>query len=305
MDWNWFFSSVAQSAAAIVGILAAFIITKILNSQTEYNHNLNEIINLKNESEKLVDKARIRNFQWYNECVRKTRLQDIKDLLEKSKDIGEIKEPGYYYNQYNFSEFDSKSAILEEIKKVIDDYKDELSRPKPFISMPNIKMPFILPWVEINKEREAIYSLFPDITHNVRKISVFINNIKTNPQSSNAINWSIIALIILFYVGVIYPLSFLPLEISKDIHLSFSAFFSILFSIKGVILCPISIIFTVILAYFFRINSRLKYNDAVIKKLEEYTKIENYSEWFKEIAAKTSRRTSDGEAIPNSDLTWT
>ena len=50
MDWNWFFSSVAQSAAAIVGILAAFIITKILNSQTEYNHNLNEIINIKNES---------------------------------------------------------------------------------------------------------------------------------------------------------------------------------------------------------------------------------------------------------------
>ena len=31
MDWNWFFSSFAQSSAAIVGIFGAFLITKILN----------------------------------------------------------------------------------------------------------------------------------------------------------------------------------------------------------------------------------------------------------------------------------
>ncbi|MCH7733340.1 MAG: hypothetical protein IIB44_12675 [Candidatus Marinimicrobia bacterium] len=36
-DWNWFFSALAQSAAAIVGIFAAFIITKIVNNQSTLN----------------------------------------------------------------------------------------------------------------------------------------------------------------------------------------------------------------------------------------------------------------------------
>ena len=36
MDWNWFFSSLAQATAAVAGIFAAFIITKIINLQSEF-----------------------------------------------------------------------------------------------------------------------------------------------------------------------------------------------------------------------------------------------------------------------------
>jgi hypothetical protein len=35
-DWNWFFSSVAQFAAAIVGIFGAFIVTKTLANQSAF-----------------------------------------------------------------------------------------------------------------------------------------------------------------------------------------------------------------------------------------------------------------------------
>ena len=33
MDWNWFFSSLAQSTAAIVGLIGAFVFTKMVNSE--------------------------------------------------------------------------------------------------------------------------------------------------------------------------------------------------------------------------------------------------------------------------------
>lgn len=37
MDWNWFFSSLAQSVAALVGVFSAFVITKIVNNQSEFS----------------------------------------------------------------------------------------------------------------------------------------------------------------------------------------------------------------------------------------------------------------------------
>lgn len=36
VDWNWFFSALAQSFAAIVGLIGAFLATKILNSETSF-----------------------------------------------------------------------------------------------------------------------------------------------------------------------------------------------------------------------------------------------------------------------------
>jgi len=39
-DWNWFFSSLSQSSAAIVGIFGAFIITKILSNNSNFDNNI-------------------------------------------------------------------------------------------------------------------------------------------------------------------------------------------------------------------------------------------------------------------------
>lgn len=38
-DWNVFYSSLAQSTAAFVGLLGAFIITKIINNEQQFNEN--------------------------------------------------------------------------------------------------------------------------------------------------------------------------------------------------------------------------------------------------------------------------
>ncbi len=63
-DWNWFFSSVAQSAAAIVGIFGAFIVTKILANQTAYAEKSRRIQELITLGEKLVDATNRLSFEW-------------------------------------------------------------------------------------------------------------------------------------------------------------------------------------------------------------------------------------------------
>jgi hypothetical protein len=43
MNEYWFFSALAQSTAAIVGIFSAFIITKMISNQSKFNENLSKI----------------------------------------------------------------------------------------------------------------------------------------------------------------------------------------------------------------------------------------------------------------------
>lgn len=46
LDWNWFYSTIAQCSAAIVGFMGAFVIVKIINKETKYyeiKHEIKEI----------------------------------------------------------------------------------------------------------------------------------------------------------------------------------------------------------------------------------------------------------------------
>lgn len=57
MDWNWFFSSLAQSSAAIVGFFGAFTITKILSNETAFSEKKNRLKELLSVAEKIKDDA--------------------------------------------------------------------------------------------------------------------------------------------------------------------------------------------------------------------------------------------------------
>lgn len=53
LDWNWFFSAIAQSSAAITGIFSAFIISKIINNQSSFLKSNNLFIFYENEAKRL------------------------------------------------------------------------------------------------------------------------------------------------------------------------------------------------------------------------------------------------------------
>lgn len=128
MDWNWFFTAIAQCSAAIVGFIGGFIITKILSSEIEYNNItllFDDLNNKINHQKRLIS---IRSFDWYNSRIRENvRRSDKYELLVR-KDDDSI-DYACIMN-LDYSPYDNLSSIKEEIAEDWGSY----STSSPLIS---------------------------------------------------------------------------------------------------------------------------------------------------------------------------
>lgn len=115
-DWNVFYSSLAQSTAAFVGLLGAFIITKIINNEQQFNENKILIEDYIVVANNLKMRLKDRYFDWYNTRLRKKVFEKLEDASYDDKSIL-YKSPESIYEEYDFSEFDQKSEVLVAIKK--------------------------------------------------------------------------------------------------------------------------------------------------------------------------------------------
>lgn len=241
MDWNWFFSSLAQSAAAIVGVFGAFIITKILSNQTVFSEKKNRLKELLAEAEKIKGDAQALSFDWRNKYRLYGAQRDFEKLLN---DGTEENEPEEERSKWKNGNVESIEKMQEAIKFV---------------------------------EREA--------RHHTRLLSDVHNSIKGNPESSCAINIALFLVSVLFCVGVIYPLSFMPTASSNWAPPAFSlqVFCDSTFQLKDIkdaLLIAIFFIFAVIIFMFFLININMKYNTDDIEKIKQFKSIGTYSQYF-------------------------
>ena len=133
----------------------------------------------------------------------------------------------------------------------------------------------------IQEERERIDNLLVRITYQASLNDHLLADLRENPESSQLVSVSIIATLLLFFSGVIYPLSFLPLKPNKEISLSVGAFFDILFSFKGAFLVVLSVIFGSLLVKFFFVNINLRHDKRKMEQLNFFASVENYSLYFK------------------------
>lgn len=115
-DWNVFYSSLAQSTAAFVGLLGAFIITKIINNEQQFNENKILIEDCIVTANNLKMRLKDRYFNWYNTRIREKAFEKMEDNSYDDKNIL-YKSPEIIYNEYKFSEFDQKSEVLVAIKE--------------------------------------------------------------------------------------------------------------------------------------------------------------------------------------------
>lgn len=74
-DWNVFYSSLAQSTAAFVGLLGAFIITKIINNEQQFNENKILIEDCIVTANNLKMRLKDRYFNWYNTRIREKAFE--------------------------------------------------------------------------------------------------------------------------------------------------------------------------------------------------------------------------------------
>lgn len=115
-DWNVFYSSLAQSTAAFVGLLGAFIITKIINNEQQFNENKILIEDCIVTANNLKMRLKDRYFNWYNTRIREKAFEKMEDNSYDDKNIL-YKSPEIIYNEYKFSEFEQKSEVLVAIKE--------------------------------------------------------------------------------------------------------------------------------------------------------------------------------------------
>jgi hypothetical protein len=316
MDWNWFFSSLSQSSAAIVGIFGAFIITKILTNQTTFAEKNNRIKDLIVVAEKIKDDTKSLYFEWYNKLKNSREFEKIEELLENDAKEDVI----HIYHSLNFSIYTSKSVVLQDIENILKERHERLKREQEKTQQNHDTSGFNVNYQglggksvttninlseKLREEREAIERIIRDARHHIRLVSDFLDSVKWNPESSPQIAYSLFLITILFYVGVIYPLSFMPVPTNAVFDLSLSAFIPLLFSLKGALLFAVSLVFTVALFMFFVMNAKMKYSEQDLQHLEALTELGTYSRYFAvmEENEKTRENPEEGQLLqPRSTL---
>lgn len=294
MDWNVFFSTISQTSGAIVGIFSAFLITKIVSNQTTHGQKLGQTSKNLSQSKKLSNETSIRYFKWYGEIKAEDETRKIRDDYEETKELKSAEE---YYEALYLSPFEPKFASFAIIQNEIDKIEAEKKTEEEEIrkqleklgpgrvltrsihtSIPRMMNLDLING--LNKERDLIDDLYVRVQHQADVNKNLLSDLNSESESSNLISVSILAVFLLFFAGVIYPLSFLPLEPNIEISLSLSAFWDILFSLKGVFLALISVIFGGLMVVFYFANRSLSYKTELKSELEKYSEARNYSAYF-------------------------
>lgn len=340
MDWNWFFSSLSQSAAAIVGIFGAFIVSKTLGNQTSFISKSIQLQTMIADCENITAEAKDLYFKWYNEKSRILALDKLSSLIDEDPSILE-QTPDTLLEQLNFSDYDNKEQVLTLISNNIAQYKAKLeqykldlaqaeqeknrisdlsnqggndifsamSRGMAGIAGYNLHQSWPTPpsaspidsiiskqslyaiRPELDRELERIESVRRKAAHQVKLNLNFSKAIQGNPERSGYIAITLALITVLFFAGVIYPVSFMPLMTGQTPSISINAVIPTLLSFKGIMLTIISSIFCAIPAIFLHLNNSFRYNEDQVQTLKRHCTINEYSKYFAYYEVNTTTNT--------------
>ncbi len=231
-DWNSFFGTFAQTTGAFIGIIAAFLISRIIGLT-------DRISNLTDEFDKLINKARTLKIS-FEKC---NFSYVTKRTIENSSSIEKFIKNGEFKNLTD-QEIISKLHDLEELydnpEEIIEAFNHLKSRLKhsPYQILPSASITLAV-LKNIEQEKDKIESLevqvhsLIDLFHGHKTACwiLQINNLKTLKRIS-------LVLLLSFPVLVVYPLHFLPFPINTSPHLSVNPVLILqqLLSIKGLLL---------------------------------------------------------------------
>lgn len=282
IDWNWFFSSFSQSAAALIGIIGAFIISRLLGLGEKINATISQFDNYVIESNKIISSISNRRFHWYTKTM--VRYDDeIKEAIKKGEFENLTKEE--IINKILESDnilYKVDDAIMESFEELYEKHK-----PIPkggFTTFPQLDIYPDGIWARINQEKDNINqlevearSLIEYFHQNSQELNSFENTIKP-------LKIIILMLMIAFPLTVIYPLHFMPIATNQNPEITFN--------IISIIESTISIKFFLLLIFFLTIEGIFYYFLTLTNELSKSLKnakennsanlkdIKYYSEYF-------------------------
>lgn len=321
MDWNWFFSSVAQSAAAMVGVIAAFLIAKVIANQAAFQQKRDQLPGMLVECERISDRLSHCNFEYIeetyfldweeavesdfeehgcsdlNQVVKRLKLENRPAWLEMSDALDRIRGKLAELAAEKEKEEEAKrQRELERLQRQASNqalkarnsfgigsamaaYRElgdkwsstSVRTPKPMGMATRFR------WDHIPEISKAITEATMEARNNARTVGVYLKSVDGSPERSSLVTVTLVLLTLLFFGGVVYPLSFLPAPPDGKIVLSVAAFWEILNSLKGLILAVLSVGVIAILAVFGYINLSLTHGSEELERLRKFVKMAAYS----------------------------
>jgi len=248
MEWNYFFSTLAQACGALVGIIGAFTIAKLLNDNEDSELKKSLLFNLFIKKNELIDKFKLIDFDEYNrnrildspelwDAVEKTTYHDCKD--EKMKVqlyLDEVK--NLYPGRDNLTLVSNVLEGYTSLDPEEDEYEYRLMNPG--------KMK-----LQLDRIYHNIESLRIESEKTIKEFTVLSELTKSKQITLTTLMKTIIGMGFAIFVFVIYPLSFLPIpkDVVPEIVFTLSNIWDTFACIGGLFLIILSV-FTCIFIHF-------------------------------------------------------
>ncbi len=297
MDWVWFYSTLSQCSAAIVGFLGAFTISKLITFENDYTITVNEIKILKS---KIISQKKLLKLRSFDALIKKTRELEFEKPEFKAA-VKELAVKGMCDEKElidccSFSKYDN----MQELKQAVRAEYESFTKPTKTLDLKN---PEILeaPRGDANKlsdsftklrtlqyestsktinenefehERELIEKEVINTQNLAEEVKRLIGRMLTVPNNRRIIQLIIFIIAVLFLVGVLVPLLRLPYTATYD-------FIADVFSFKGILLCMVSMAFLTLCVVLFARTFPLKISNEDANVLQKYQDVGEYSPYLR------------------------
>ncbi len=304
MSWDNFFFAFSGSSAAIIGVIFAFIISKLLNIISDHDNLRNETTQLIIERQEIINDINTIPFSWHDKELIEYDYQ-IEEKLNQSEIYNktpeqifeiiksELNRPLYLKNE-NIDFI--KDKINENIKEreerkhttqayVIGKIQDITIESIPALSFPKLP-PYKDFWKDINDVETQYIKDYQKTGIQIYKFNNQKDKIDAKINDFKVIRNILFTFIPITILTVIYPLHFIPLppDTLPTITLDFKNFLELWFSIKGILLSILFVSTVGSMCYFI---SLCKKHIKILTKIKETitnecTNIKDYCQYFPE-----------------------
>ena len=278
---NTFFSTLASSMGGLIGVISAFLITKVLSLEEEKYSLQKQLKNAIIDSEELKELLHQQAFPHFINKFRDHGDRNIRTKIAKMLFNKEVIDKAIK-NKLFYDEiclFDNKIEVIKEIdqiekeiKELSTDSLEELSKKGIFAAYSR------MPNTGYSNFHNKILEIKLNVDTNIKKNKNLLEDLNLFENLTKEIKHQIIILMSLFFIGLIYPLSYLkyPNEVKLDYTLT-NNFFSEILSKTGIILLIVSVIFFIFILRILSINNKNIISKLEKNELKKYLKYTAYS----------------------------
>lgn len=276
MDWNWFFSALAQSGAALIGIIGAFLISRVLSEKDVSNRILYEFREIAFKRMNVLNDINNIPFEWYN---RNTILQSqefwnrLIHLENDSSDDPEIIAAECLSEVYGL--YDSPNNLSFATRLVLRNKSNDAHEYSGCYS-PIYSVSFD----QLDITHKNIENLRYECKVLMRKYGLVKNDVSGSIRRLRTINRIVVLLLIGSLTSVCMPLMMLPMEISKlGIFEAFSC--NSLWargSFVGALFIIMAILCTILMASLREVKK--SYMRILSKISDKHLKLNGYCKYF-------------------------